>query len=140
MSRPCYSMISSTARFFSFVALALRMVRMARAVRRCLPMTLPTSGWATRSSMTVTFSPSTWLTFTLSGSSTKAFAICSTSSRIDFLLPHVLCLLRLAHVLQQTLDGVGRLRALGDPGLNLATVQLPHRRLAQGAVVSEDLE
>src|SRR5262249_21367647 len=69
-----YSTISSTARFFSFVALALRIVRSARAVRPCLPMTLPRSFWATRSSITITRSPSTSVTLTCSGSSTSAFA------------------------------------------------------------------
>src|SRR5437868_1077710 len=57
-----YSTISSTARLRSFVALALRIVRSARAVRPCLPMTLPRSVCATRSSITVTRSPSTSMT------------------------------------------------------------------------------
>src|SRR5436309_1453389 len=69
-----------TARFFILVAFALRMVLSARAVRPCLPMTLPRSVWATRSSITVTRSPSTSVTFTCSGSSTSAFATYSTSS------------------------------------------------------------
>src|SRR5208337_5492808 len=36
-----YSRISSVNRFFSFIPAALRIVRMERAVRPCLPMTFP---------------------------------------------------------------------------------------------------
>src|SRR5215813_1828035 len=48
-----HSRISSTKRFLSFVPEALRTVRIARAVRPCLPMTLPRSPSATRNSSTV---------------------------------------------------------------------------------------
>src|SRR5262245_14771620 len=48
-----HSRISRTKRFFSFVPEALRTVRIARAVRPCLPMTLPRSPSATRNSSTV---------------------------------------------------------------------------------------
>src|SRR5262247_1208401 len=48
-----HSRISSTKRFLSFVPEALRTVRIARAVRPCLPMTFPRSPSATRNSSTV---------------------------------------------------------------------------------------
>src|SRR6185312_9639405 len=54
-----YSRISRVKRLRSFMPAALRMVRMERAVRPCFPMTLPRSLGATRSSKTVTCSPST---------------------------------------------------------------------------------
>src|SRR5712692_6383496 len=54
-----YSRISKVRRFFNFIPAAPRMVRMDFAVRPCRPITLPRSlGW-TRSSSTVTCSPST---------------------------------------------------------------------------------
>src|SRR3990172_5764650 len=80
--QPAYSRISRVKRFRSFIPAAPRMVRMERAVRPCLPMTLPRSDGSTRSSSTVTCSPSTAFTVTLSGWSTRDLAICSTSSRI----------------------------------------------------------
>src|SRR5262245_5230473 len=48
-----HSRISRTKRFLSFVPEALRTVRIARAVRPCLPMTFPRSPSATRNSSTV---------------------------------------------------------------------------------------
>ena len=57
-------------------------VRIDRAVRPCLPITLPRSLGATRNSRTVTCSPSTSLTVTSSGISTRALAISSTNSFI----------------------------------------------------------
>src|SRR5713101_7594444 len=58
-----YSRISSVNRFCSFMPAAPRMVRMERAVRPCLPITLPRSLGATRSSSTA-LSPSCWTTLT----------------------------------------------------------------------------
>src|SRR3989442_11218019 len=80
-----YSRISSVRRFFSFIPAAPRIVRMDFAVRPWRPITFPRSlGW-TRSSSTVTCSPSTARTTTWSGLSTSAFAIASTSSFITSL-------------------------------------------------------
>src|SRR5580658_2844844 len=59
---------------------APRMVRTERAVRPCLPITLPTSWGATRSFSTVFSSRSTESTSTAAGSSTRARAISRTSS------------------------------------------------------------
>src|SRR5580698_6883447 len=59
---------------------APRIVRTDRAVRPCLPMTLPTSPGATRSLRTVFSSRLTVSTSTASGSSTRARAISRTSS------------------------------------------------------------
>src|SRR5664279_4196573 len=59
---------------------APRIVRTERAVRPCLPITLPTSCGATRSLRTVFSSRSTDSTSTAAGSSTKARAISRTSS------------------------------------------------------------
>src|SRR5262249_8668101 len=72
-----HSRISSVNRRFNFIPAAPRMVRIERAVRPCLPITLPRSLGATRSSRTVTCSPSTTFTATSSGMSTRAFAISS---------------------------------------------------------------
>src|SRR5277367_3642468 len=63
-------------------------VRTALAVRPCRPITLPRSSGCTRSSSTVTCDPSTDLTCTSSGWSTRALAMLSTSSFILHL--HVL--------------------------------------------------
>src|SRR5579871_3003374 len=59
---------------------APRIVRTERAVRPCLPMTLPTSCGATLSLRTVFSSLPTACTSTASGSSTRARAISRTSS------------------------------------------------------------
>src|SRR6185437_10572983 len=66
----------------SFMPAAPRIVRMERAVRPCLPMTFPRSLGATFSSSTVTCSPSTSLTETSCGISTRAFAISSINCLI----------------------------------------------------------
>src|SRR5580692_7751587 len=81
-----YSRISSVNRRFSFMPAAPRSVRMDRAVRPCLPMTLPKSLAATRSSKTVTCSPCTSWTLTWSGKSTRAFAMSSISCFIQVCL------------------------------------------------------
>src|SRR6266540_3685402 len=75
-----YSRISNTHRFPNLVPAAFRIVRIDRAVRPCLPITLPRSSWATRSSMIVVFSPSVSRTDTSSGLSTRAFAMSSISA------------------------------------------------------------
>src|ERR1035438_8256706 len=75
--RLVHSRISSVNRRFSFIPAAPRIVRMERAVRPCLPITLPRSLAATLSSKTVTCSPSTSLTTPSSEISTRAFAISS---------------------------------------------------------------
>src|SRR4051794_35393692 len=62
-------------------------VRMDRAVRPCLPITLPRSLGATFNSSTVTCSPCTSLTETSSGMSTRAFAISSINCFISPRLP-----------------------------------------------------
>src|SRR5215831_20212033 len=59
---------------------APRIVRTERAVRPCLPITLPTSCGATRSLRTVFSSRPTDSTSTAAGSSTRARAISQTSS------------------------------------------------------------
>src|SRR5215471_10352360 len=74
-----HSRISSVNRRFNFIPAAPRIVRMERAVRPCLPITLPKSLGATRSSSTVTCSPATSRTATSSGMSTRAFAMSSTN-------------------------------------------------------------
>src|SRR5258705_3499770 len=76
------SRISSVKRLCSFIPEAPSSVRMALAVRPCRPITLPKSSGCTRSSTTVACGPSTVSTFTSSGWSTSALAICSTSSFI----------------------------------------------------------
>src|SRR2546426_1844170 len=141
-----YSTISSTARLCSFVALALRIVRNARAVRPCLPMTLPRSVWATRSSITVTRSPATSVTFTFSGSSTSAFATYSISSFNHH--SHCSCLQQLRRPLRpglrgqcdQFLHGVGGLRPLGDPRPRLLAIDGHLRRVRDRGVVADDLD
>ena len=52
-----YSIISKTARFFSFADTALKIVRMACAVLPCFPITFPKSSLATLSSNTDVLSP-----------------------------------------------------------------------------------
>src|SRR5262249_44447363 len=80
-ARPChYSRISSTKRFFNFIPAPRKIVRIARAVRPCLPMTFPRSWGETRSSRTIVASPSISLTDTSSGLSTRAFATVSITS------------------------------------------------------------
>src|SRR5258707_14012507 len=74
------SRISSVNRLCCFIPEAPSSVRMALAVRPCRPITLPKSSGCTRSSTTVACGPSTVATFTSSGWSTSALAICSTSS------------------------------------------------------------
>src|SRR5215471_16138401 len=64
----------------SLVDAAVRIVRIDWAVRPSLPMTLPTSSFATRSSMRRLCSPSISVTSTESGSSTRALAMVSISS------------------------------------------------------------
>src|ERR1700735_811667 len=81
-----YSRISSVNRRFSFMPAAPSSVRMDRAVRPCLPITLPRSLAAPFSSNTVTCSPFTSLTVTSSGKSTRAFAMSSISC---FIFPGV---------------------------------------------------
>src|ERR1035437_10055611 len=81
---------------------APRMVRIERAVRPCLPITLPTSSGATRSLRTVFSSRSTLFTSTAAGSSTRARAISRTSSSTStiscwvMLLPLTGCVQELA--------------------------------------------
>jgi hypothetical protein len=76
-----YSRISSAKRRSSFMPDALRMVRMARAVRPCLPMTFPTSPGATRNSSTVQSPSWTSCTETWSGVSTSVLAMYSIRGR-----------------------------------------------------------
>src|SRR5258706_394100 len=65
------------------------MVRIDWAVRPSRPMTLPTSSFATRSSMSRLCSPSISVTSTAPGSSTRAFAIVSISSFNAMLRLHI---------------------------------------------------
>src|SRR5437879_4605906 len=102
-------------------------------------MTLPMSVWATRSSITVTFSPATSFTFTLSTSSTSAFAMCSTNSRMNH-DSHLRLLCAFLDVVHQPLHRVRGLRPLGDPLLRLRPVDLDRRRFGQGVVVPDDLD
>src|ERR1700723_409483 len=62
---------------------APRIVRTERAVRPCLPITLPTSCGATRSFSTVLSSRSMDSTATAAGSSTSAWAISRSSSTTE---------------------------------------------------------
>src|SRR5690242_19030267 len=133
-------MISSWKRLCSFIPAAPRIVRIERAVRPCLPITLPKSFGATRSSSTIV-SPSTSVTLTCSGSSTSDLAICSTKARMstpgspvmdaplnrgrgyhDGWLCRCACRRRLlGHELAHPLAEPG---ALGDPVLNTLALQV----------------
>src|SRR5581483_3877686 len=77
-----YSTISSVTRRRSLLDAAESTVRMARAVRPCLPITLPRSPSATCSSSTVVPSSSNSSTSTASGSSTSDCAMKRISSFI----------------------------------------------------------
>src|SRR5262249_44901181 len=142
-----YSTISSTARFFSFLALALRIVLSARAVRPCLPMTLPRSFWATRSSITITRSPSTSVTLTCSGSSTSAFATYSMRSLNNH--SHCSCFRQLHSaplrpglrgLRDQLLHRIRGLRPLGDPRLGFLAIDGDLRRIRDRVVVSDHFD
>src|SRR4051812_3074707 len=117
---------------------APRMVRIDRAVRPCLPMTLPRSLGATRNSSTVLCSPSSALTWTCSGSSTRALAISSTSDRMS--PPCSFAILRLLHLRGAYAFGLRFLRRLlccrgagrrsffeqtGEGGRELRTLRAP---------------
>src|SRR5712664_1324427 len=74
------SNISSVKRLRTFIPAAPSNVRTALAVRPCRPITLPRSSGCTRNSKIVACEPSTDLTCTSSGWSTRALAMDSTSS------------------------------------------------------------
>src|SRR5258708_22616153 len=76
------SRISSVKRLRTFIPAAPSSVRTALAVRPCRPITLPRSSGCTRNSKIVACEPSTDLTCTSSGWSTRALAMDSTSSFI----------------------------------------------------------
>jgi hypothetical protein len=89
LHNPGLSMISSTARLRSFAEAALKMLLIACAFLPCLPITLPRSSFATLNSKTEVCSPIVSVTSTLSGLSTKAWAmylinyfIATTSTRL----------------------------------------------------------
>src|SRR4029450_6424797 len=103
------------------------------------PMTLPMSSSATWSSMTVPPPSRTTSTFTASGSSTSDLATYPTgpaAASVGPLLPGG----RDARVLEQPLDRVGGLRALGQPRLRLVGVDVDLDRLRAGVVVADRLD
>ena len=78
--------ISTMYFLFSRMEAAFTTVRIAFAMRPCLPMTLPMSSGATVSSMIVAWSPCFSTTFTSSGLSTRLIAMYLTSSPMVCLL------------------------------------------------------
>src|SRR3954469_20661600 len=108
------------------------MVRSARAIRPCRPITLPTSASATcRRRTSEPSSPSTSSTRTPPGSSTSRRARSASSSPIE---------LGDALRLEQLRDRGRRLRALAEPLLDLRLVELDQRGLGLGVVASDDLD
>src|SRR5581483_797443 len=137
---------------------AARMVRSERAVRPCLPITLPRSLSATRNSRTVSPPSSTASTDTWLGSSTSTLAISSTRARMSPLSPVISglsfcrwdvvwrrCLTRLGRggrrrgLLQQLVHGFRRLRALREPVINALAVQVHGRRVGARVVRAHHL-
>src|SRR5665647_803836 len=130
-------MISTMARLPSRTAEAFTMVRRARAMRPCLPITLPTSSFATDSSSTTVVSVSVATTWTSSGLSTSALARYSSrsfnipqlppSSNEDLLTATSLFLDALDS--EQLLHRARGLDALREPLLRLFGVDLDERGL-----------
>src|ERR1700722_4773447 len=114
----------------SFVETAVRIVRMDCAVRPSLPMTLPTSSFATRSSIRLLCSPAISVTTTWSGWSTSSIAIVWISSLSAIAENLAVCErargmksslgcggLELRQALEQTIDRLRRGRAVLTPVL-----------------------
>src|SRR5579864_1780413 len=138
---------------------APRIVRMDFAVRPCLPITLPRSLCATRSSSTVASPSSTGVTLTSAGVSTSAWAICSTKARISpavsaispsfssqLLGPYDFCSRRPEPALsgrgtcrgwrfgEQTAYRIGKLRTLGNPVVDAIAFQINGRGVGAGVI------
>src|SRR5689334_7495218 len=98
------------------------------------------SSSATWSSMTVP--PPSWTTSTLtaSGSSTSDFATYSTRSTAAIWAPLLLLGRNDAGVAEQSEDGVGRLRALREPGAGLLGVDVDLDRFRPRVVVADRLD
>src|SRR6266536_1860602 len=120
-------MISSRTRLCRRPAAARTSWRSARAILPCLPITLPTSSFATNSLSTTTSSRSSRSTLTASGWSTSRRASTSSSSA------NVLDLEQAPHRLR-------RLRALVQPRLHLLLVQLDRRGVGLRVVPPDDLD
>src|SRR5205814_7456808 len=118
---------STRTRWLERAALARTIVRSARAIRPWRPITLPTSSFATWSCSTSAPSRSTSSTRTASGSSTSLRASSASSS---------------ANVLdlEQSLDGLRGLRALGEPVLDPLLVELDRRRVGLRVVAPDYLD
>src|SRR5665811_541392 len=133
-------MISTMARLPSRTAEALTMVRSARAMRPCLPITFPTSSFSTESSNTTVVSVSVASTWTSSGLSTSALARCSSRS-FNFPLPPVVStktyLLVDALDSEQPLHRPRGLDALRQPLLRLLGVDLDERGLGTRVVLAD---
>src|SRR5579859_1825975 len=141
---------------------APRIVLIDLAVRPCRPITLPRSVGATRNSKIVASPSSTGVTWTCSGASTRACAICSTSIRMSPLPASVIngvlhsagaripclacsgktcCRLRGGRgcalcLGEQTADCVRKLCALGNPVINTVALQVDRRGVGAGIVQS----
>src|SRR3712207_1195487 len=102
-------------------------------------MTLPMSSSATWSSMTVATSSSMTSTLTAYGSSTSDFATYSTRSLAAISAP-LLAGRQDAGLLEQAGDGVGRLRALGQPVLRLVGVDVQLDGLRARVVVADGID
>src|SRR5512143_320812 len=104
------------------------MLRSARAMRPCLPMTLPTSSGATWRWKTIESSRSSVSTRTASGSSTSPRASHSRSSAID------------AGGLDEPRDRIRRPGALRHPVLDLRLVEVDRGRVGLRVVAPDDLD
>src|SRR6185369_817403 len=84
-----YSTILRTAFLLSLVETAFRMVRMALAVRPSFPMMRPMSSFATVNLITRVSSSISSAAWTCAGSSTRDFAMVSTSAFMTVSSAHV---------------------------------------------------
>src|SRR5436190_8748480 len=110
-------------------------VRRARAIRPCRPITLPMSSSATCSRRTSEpSSPSACSTRTASGSSTSRRANSASNSSISAPLAGD------ALDLQQAANRLGRLRAVLEPLPRLVLVDLDEGRLVLRVVAPDDLD
>src|SRR5688572_15536319 len=120
--------MSSCARRPSLVEAATRIVRIDCAVRPSLPITLPMSPGATRSSRIELWSPSISVTSTPSGSSTRDWAMVSIRSFNAIVSLQRDSGLRFGSDgrvrLQQTRERGGRQRALVGPVVEASAIDL----------------
>src|ERR1700722_3084594 len=119
--------MSRWARRPTFADSAVSSVRIDWAVRPSLPMTLPMSSFATRSSMTVLCSPETSVTSTWSGWSTSSTAMARMSSLRGMSTSATLGLLGLGRGGRSRRDAGLTLEQLVDRGRRRGAVTAPVR-------------